>query len=201
MFVSVAGWTDDPSRLHGPEVSAAAVEATFLSREEAEGRLTSDDGVFMPHIGYLSVHSDQYGRLPAVLIDFPAMAAKVRDGSLRSDRHGIGNEIEGVETELFAYFRTSLCALYVWLTNPPDGWVEIAMKQFAVAFQPDPKIDEPGTTPYIASGEMLNFGPKGLVLTPKDRGDEMVWRSDRAPGRNDPCECGSGKKFKHCHGQ
>jgi uncharacterized protein YchJ len=20
------------------------------------------------------------------------------------------------------------------------------------------------------------------------------------PGRNDPCLCGSGKKFKHCHG-
>jgi preprotein translocase subunit SecA len=20
-------------------------------------------------------------------------------------------------------------------------------------------------------------------------------------GRNDPCPCGSGKKFKHCHGQ
>jgi preprotein translocase subunit SecA len=21
------------------------------------------------------------------------------------------------------------------------------------------------------------------------------------PGRNDPCPCGSGKKFKHCHGK
>jgi len=25
-------------------------------------------------------------------------------------------------------------------------------------------------------------------------------RKMRAPGRNDPCPCGSGKKFKHCHG-
>lgn len=25
--------------------------------------------------------------------------------------------------------------------------------------------------------------------------------SDRLPGRNDPCPCGSGKKFKHCHGK
>jgi preprotein translocase subunit SecA len=24
-------------------------------------------------------------------------------------------------------------------------------------------------------------------------------RSDGAPGRNDPCWCGSGKKYKHCH--
>ncbi|MFN3280717.1 MAG: SEC-C metal-binding domain-containing protein, partial [Tabrizicola sp.] len=21
------------------------------------------------------------------------------------------------------------------------------------------------------------------------------------PGRNDPCPCGSGQKFKHCHGR
>lgn len=23
----------------------------------------------------------------------------------------------------------------------------------------------------------------------------------KAPGRNDPCPCGSGKKFKDCHGK
>jgi preprotein translocase subunit SecA len=26
-------------------------------------------------------------------------------------------------------------------------------------------------------------------------------RSDRKVGRNEPCPCGSGKKYKHCHGQ
>ena len=25
-------------------------------------------------------------------------------------------------------------------------------------------------------------------------------RSDRKVGRNEPCPCGSGKKYKHCHG-
>ena len=25
-------------------------------------------------------------------------------------------------------------------------------------------------------------------------------RSERKVGRNEPCPCGSGKKFKHCHG-
>jgi len=25
-------------------------------------------------------------------------------------------------------------------------------------------------------------------------------REDRKVGRNEPCPCGSGKKFKHCHG-
>ena len=31
-----------------------------------------------------------------------------------------------------------------------------------------------------------------------DEDDPTTWGS---PGRNDPCPCGSGKKFKHCHGR
>jgi preprotein translocase subunit SecA len=26
-------------------------------------------------------------------------------------------------------------------------------------------------------------------------------RVEKMPGRNDPCYCGSGKKFKFCHGR
>jgi uncharacterized protein len=26
-------------------------------------------------------------------------------------------------------------------------------------------------------------------------------RKDATPGRNDPCACGSGKKYKACHGK
>jgi len=31
-----------------------------------------------------------------------------------------------------------------------------------------------------------------------DENDRSTWGN---PGRNDPCPCGSGKKFKHCHGE
>ena len=30
---------------------------------------------------------------------------------------------------------------------------------------------------------------------------ETFVRSTQKVGRNDPCPCGSGKKFKHCHGR
>ncbi len=30
---------------------------------------------------------------------------------------------------------------------------------------------------------------------------QMPIRVEKAPGRNDPCPCGSGKKYKHCHGK
>jgi preprotein translocase subunit SecA len=30
---------------------------------------------------------------------------------------------------------------------------------------------------------------------------ETFVRQDKKVGRNEPCPCGSGKKFKHCHGK
>jgi len=30
---------------------------------------------------------------------------------------------------------------------------------------------------------------------------ETVRRTEKKVGRNDPCPCGSGKKYKHCHGK
>jgi preprotein translocase subunit SecA len=30
---------------------------------------------------------------------------------------------------------------------------------------------------------------------------QPMMRSTQKVGRNDPCPCGSGKKFKHCHGR
>jgi preprotein translocase subunit SecA len=43
-------------------------------------------------------------------------------------------------------------------------------------------------------------GPPGLATGGKPRKPEPVVVTDKV-GRNDPCPCGSGKKFKHCHGQ
>jgi hypothetical protein len=46
------------------------------------------------------------------------------------------------------------------------------------------------------SGESLVEMRRTLLGTPK-----TVRHSERPPGRNDPCPCGSGKKYKKCHGR
>ncbi len=54
----------------------------------------------------------------------------------------------------------------------------------------------PAQTPDSASGL-----PAGLP--PGAAGAEAAApfvREERKVGRNEPCPCGSGKKFKHCHG-
>ncbi len=52
-----------------------------------------------------------------------------------------------------------------------------------------------------AAEQVLGKGaelPKGVALAGFDENDPKTWGN---PGRNDPCPCGSGKKFKHCHGR
>ncbi|MEQ8859550.1 MAG: preprotein translocase subunit SecA [Pseudomonadales bacterium] len=61
-----------------------------------------------------------------------------------------------------------------------------------------------------SDGDAQNQSPPGRQSGPGGRGPaqaqaqpkpETFVRSERKVGRNEPCPCGSGKKFKHCHGQ
>ncbi|WP_455388850.1 SEC-C metal-binding domain-containing protein [Petrachloros mirabilis] len=59
-------------------------------------------------------------------------------------------------------------------------------------------------------GEQAAPPPPPVISRPQprltlNRGEEpvatqTVHRSDEKVGRNDPCPCGSGKKYKKCHG-
>ena len=46
-----------------------------------------------------------------------------------------------------------------------------------------------------------NYGPEAVELDTGPQRVKTVKRDHPKIGRNDPCWCGSGKKFKHCHGK
>jgi preprotein translocase subunit SecA len=47
-------------------------------------------------------------------------------------------------------------------------------------------------------GEPTLHRPRPTARAPKDPNDPASWGK---VARNAPCPCGSGKKFKHCHGR
>ncbi len=49
-----------------------------------------------------------------------------------------------------------------------------------------------------ATGEQGDAAVSEAAVEGFDENDPATWGN---PGRNDPCPCGSGKKFKHCHGR
>ncbi len=55
-----------------------------------------------------------------------------------------------------------------------------------------------------APAEELGLAPAGTATAVADRPEEVAQqpvRREKTPGRNEPCYCGSGKKFKLCHGR
>jgi preprotein translocase subunit SecA len=56
-----------------------------------------------------------------------------------------------------------------------------------------------GDTEYeMADGGIARLSTQPMRSTAVDPNDPTTWRFSP---RNAPCPCGSGKKFKHCHGR
>ncbi len=72
-------------------------------------------------------------------------------------------------------------------TRMPRGQM-VAAKQSAVGMGISAGLPEGRVSPMEEAAE---------------RGEEKIKpiRVEKTPGRNDPCPCGSGKKYKHCHGK
>jgi len=58
--------------------------------------------------------------------------------------------------------------------------------------------------PAQASATTVQAAEASKQQQPAEEGEaakRQPVRVEKAPGRNDPCPCGSGKKYKHCHGR
>ncbi len=69
---------------------------------------------------------------------------------------------------------------------------QITAQQAALQKQTD------AAQPASGSDPAGNAPAEGQAIQGFDENDPSTWGN---PGRNEPCPCGSGKKFKHCHGR
>jgi preprotein translocase subunit SecA len=60
--------------------------------------------------------------------------------------------------------------------------------------------DVKGVQYQHASSDQADDEPAARSAVPQAAAPQAV-QSGPKVGRNDPCHCGSGKKYKHCHGQ
>ena len=64
-------------------------------------------------------------------------------------------------------------------------------------------MDELGMSARASAGAGLPAGPdpRGLATNRGEERERTPVTVKKEPGRNDPCPCGSGKKYKKCHGR
>ncbi|MFN3145004.1 MAG: preprotein translocase subunit SecA [Paracoccaceae bacterium] len=72
------------------------------------------------------------------------------------------------------------------------------MQQLAAQQEQMRQQAEAARTPETVGAGAAGAAAAGAALAGFDENDPATWGD---PGRNDPCPCGSGNKFKHCHGR
>ena len=88
------------------------------------------------------------------------------------------------------------------------GFLVRAQFQAEPAPIPEPRPPAPAAlhfvhaeAPALAEGEAQGDGSDEPRQQPEETPHIPFVREGRKIGRNEPCPCGSGKKYKHCHGQ
>ncbi len=94
--------------------------------------------------------------------------------------------------------------------------LQVAKLLFRVQVQTDQRLERRGQRPAAvqysgpAEGGLAGAAAAGATAAgapargggqPRGSGPTAPIRSEDKVGRNDPCPCGSGKKYKHCHGR
>jgi preprotein translocase subunit SecA len=108
------------------------------------------------------------------------------------------------KTEAFQLFETLLNSLREQVTQQlsrirpvTKEEQEAMMRQMIAAQQPAAAAAAVAAAP-AAAGAAAPVLERTPALAGFDEADPATWGN---PGRNDPCPCGSGEKFKHCHGR
>ncbi len=112
------------------------------------------------------------------------------------------------KTEAFQLFESMLNSLRMQVTEQlsrirplSKEEQEQMMRQMLAAQQPVPQAKVMAAMPVDAvpaGAGPLAVAERVPLVAGFDEADPSTWGN---PGRNDPCPCGSGEKFKHCHGR
>jgi preprotein translocase subunit SecA len=108
------------------------------------------------------------------------------------------------KTEAFQLFESMLNSLRLDVTQKLSQVRPITkeeqdqmMAQFLAQQQAAARAAAPAPQPELVGAESA-AAPRVAAAPGFDEANPASWGT---PGRNDPCPCGSGQKFKHCHGK
>jgi len=113
--------------------------------------------------------------------------------AMDSLREGIGLRGYGQKDPLIEYKREAFDMFADMMDRFQRDVLEHLLRvQVVQGEQPPPVMERPRRPPTLT----LNRGEQA----PEGNGDKTIRRTGEKVGRNDPCPCGSGKKYKKCHG-
>ncbi|MDD5581882.1 MAG: preprotein translocase subunit SecA [Candidatus Marinimicrobia bacterium] len=125
-------------------------------------------------------------------------------------KEGVGLQVYGQKDPLIAY-KTEAYKMFEEMLSRIDREALRLIFRTEIRLEAEPqqpkahptnlvmKHEETGNLGYQHAGASLN-NPSSVGTTSKSGKTQPIRREGRKIGRNEPCPCGSGKKYKHCCG-
>jgi len=114
-------------------------------------------------------------------------------------KSGIGWTAYGGADPLVAFKRESFAMFQEMLANAAEKIVRVVLNpRLTISTGP---AQAPRRPPQGLRYVHPVAGPSSRDREPEARGPRRSIRVEKEPGRNDPCPCGSGKKYKKCCGR
>jgi preprotein translocase subunit SecA len=196
----LAAWlAEDPSR-HGAEAAARLLEAIEGAYEE---KVRQTGASVMRHVerAVMLQQLDMHWREHLAGMDYLRQGIYLRAYAQKNPKQEYKREAFALFTAMLDRIRSDTVMLLQRLQVRTEEEIEReeaerqrrlqARMQLQHAAPPDLSAQAPEGAPAAAPSAVET--PAGPRTTPFVRGERKV-------GRNEPCPCGSGRKFKHCHG-
>ncbi|WP_225028733.1 preprotein translocase subunit SecA [Xinfangfangia pollutisoli] len=212
-------WDLDGLKQAGREKLNMDMPIEVWAAEEGVDQAALSERIIENSDTYMAEKAAAFGRETMEQIEkqvlLQAIDSKWRDHLLRLEhlRSVIGfrsyaqrDPLNEYKTEAFQLFETMLESLRVQVTEQLSRIRPLTkeeqdqmMAQMLAAQQPRPAQAEPAEAlPAPADAGAAVVTAPATRLAGFDEADPSTWGN---PARNDLCPCGSGEKFKHCHGR
>ena len=192
MELPIARWLEEDESLH-EETLREKILATMVADYEAKEKVVSSEQMRQFEKGIMLESLDNHWKEHLAAMDYLRQGIGLRGYAQKNPK-------QEYKREAFAMFESLL-------DNIKHDVVKILTR---VRVREDAPMDLPEHAPQpieFKHQEFKGFGPESPVNapppeeSPEEQHAQPFVRDGRKIGRNEPCPCGSGKKYKQCHGK
>jgi preprotein translocase subunit SecA len=198
-------WLDTEKMLDEKGLRARVVEKLVAAYADKKERIGAPTLEHIEKVMFLNV-LDQYWREHLAAMDYLRLGIHLRGYAQKDPKQEYKREAFGMFSEMLARFKhqvVSVLAKGEIRSESEVAALEAARRrerpmQFQHEAAPTPMGE---TAAPAAAGAVAPGGRLMPTAPPAPPRPVTVTRDQPKVGRNDPCPCGSGKKFKQCHGK
>jgi len=196
-------WLDTEKMLDEKGLRARVVEKLVAAYADKKNRIGAPTLEHIEKVMFLNV-LDQYWREHLAAMDYLRLGIHLRGYAQKDPKQEYKREAFGMFSEMLARFKhqvVSVLAKGEIRSESEIAALEAARRrerpmQFQHEAAPTPTGEDAAPAAAGAPGGRLM-----PTAPPAPARPVTITRDQPKVGRNDPCPCGSGKKFKQCHGK